>query len=196
MASPAVPATGTGLLERALDYTGGVLRVLDAGPPPLARATPCRDWDLGRLLAHMEDSLDAFAEGAAGAVTLDPRIPVRVRTSALRAKACGLLWSWREAHGGPVRVGDQQLPAELVAVAASLEITVHGWDVAQSLGLRSPLPEPLAAALLAVAPDLVTGDDRVQRFAPPQPVVDDAPAEVRLLAFLGRDPVHPLAAAS
>jgi uncharacterized protein (TIGR03086 family) len=185
---------GTDLLAQALDYTGGVLGVLDESPPPLARPTPCRDWDLGRLLAHMEDSLDAFAEGAAGEVGLDPRAPVRVRTAALRSKACGLLRAWSAAPG-TVRIGDRHLPAQLVAVVASLEITVHGWDVVQAIGLDRPIPDPLARALLAVAPDLVADDDRVQRFGPPIAVDPAGPAETRLLAFLGRVGGRPLAAA-
>ena len=58
------------LLERSLAYT----RVALAGvtEAQLANPTPCRDWTLRDLLAHMDDSLDAFAEAAGGSVALTP----------------------------------------------------------------------------------------------------------------------------
>ena len=175
------------LLDRALGYTRGVLADLDDDAPALSRRTPCRGWDLGELLAHMEDALDAFAEGAGGAVSLEPRIPVIARTEALRQKACALLGAWSSGRPERVTIGDQVAPTSVVAAAAALEITVHGWDVAQSTGRATPIPEDLAASLLSVADALVSPLDRGPLFAPVLDVPDDSSAEVHLLAFLGRD---------
>ncbi|HEY6297947.1 MAG TPA: maleylpyruvate isomerase N-terminal domain-containing protein, partial [Streptosporangiaceae bacterium] len=40
--------------------------VSKAGPADLARPTPCGDWTLGQLLAHMTEQHDTFAAAAAG----------------------------------------------------------------------------------------------------------------------------------
>lgn len=182
------------LLDRALGYTRGVLAEVDAADPPLSRRTPCRRWDLGQLLAHMEDALDAFAEGAGGAVSLEPSIPVVGHTDALRQKACALLGAWSSARPESVTVGDQVAPTAVVAAAAALEITVHGWDVAQAIGLDASIPEQLAVRLLPVASAMVDPHDRGPLFAPVLDVAGDSPADVHLLAFLGRHRSMPPAA--
>ncbi len=184
-----------GLLEHALDYTRPVLAHLDDagtdGPADLTRPTPCTAWDLGRLLAHMEDGLDAFTEGADGTVSLDPRVPAEVRAARLRRKACHLLGSWLRERPAVVSVGSRPVPTAAVAATATLEITIHGWDVAQTLGLPTPLPVDLAVRLGDLAEALVDPTDRGRRFATPLPVPADADAEARLLAFLGRDRCRP-----
>jgi uncharacterized protein (TIGR03086 family) len=174
------------LLDRALGYTRGILADLEGANPSLARRTPCSEWNLGQLLAHMEDALDAFTEGADGAVSLEPRIPVAVRTAALRRKACALLGAWSSERPDVIVIGDQVAPAAVVVAAAALEITVHGWDVAQAIGRAAPIPEALAARLLPVADGLIAPDDRGSLFEPVLGVDDDGSAEEHLLAYLGR----------
>ena len=53
---------GVELLERAIGYTQGSLVLVSSDM--LASATPCADWDLRGLLAHMMDSLVALSEAA------------------------------------------------------------------------------------------------------------------------------------
>ncbi|WP_157249800.1 TIGR03086 family protein [Nonomuraea typhae] len=50
------------LLERAVSYTLGSLVL--AEPAAMGNRTPCAQWDLRALLAHMDDSLLALAEAA------------------------------------------------------------------------------------------------------------------------------------
>jgi uncharacterized protein (TIGR03086 family) len=78
------------------------------------------------------------------------------------------------------------LDTTVLAAAGALEIAVHGWDVAQACGEDRPLPESLAATLLAVAPLVVRAEDRPGRFAAPYDVPPTATASERLLAFVGR----------
>jgi uncharacterized protein (TIGR03086 family) len=181
------------LLDRSLGYTRAILARIDDADATLALPTPCGQWNLGQLLAHMEDALDAFTEGAGGTVSLDPRVPAVVRTAALRRKACDLLGAWSTHRPAVVRVGDQEAPTAVVAAAAALEITVHGWDVAQSLGQPAPIPEELAACLLPIADAIVAPHDRGTLFGPVLDVPDTSSAEVHLLAYLGRDRSMPLA---
>jgi uncharacterized protein (TIGR03086 family) len=179
------------LLERSLAYTRVVLA--DVRPEHLAAPTPCVGWTLERLLAHMEDALDAFTEAAAGRVRVEPVPATATRVDALREKACALLGAWSAARptSGPdeyVEVGDLGLDAPLLVVTAALEITLHGWDVGQATGRGARIPEDLAAGLLAVAQVVVDGRDRGPRFAPPRAVDTAAPADLRLLAWVGRVP--------
>ncbi len=173
------------LLDRALSYTRVSLNhVTDAD---LSLPTPCERWNLGQLLAHMEDALDAFAEGPRGVIDLDDRTPALVRVQHLQHKACGLLAAWSRPAPPTVRIGEYDVATEVVALTAALDITVHGWDVAQSVGADLPIPGGLARELVPVAEWLVPARERGGRFAAPLDVPDDASEEQRLLGFLGRD---------
>jgi uncharacterized protein (TIGR03086 family) len=177
------------LLDRSLAYTRVALA--SVSDDRLGAPTPCAGWDLARLLQHMEDSLDAFGEGATGRVALagPVSVPAAVRVGSLQQKACGLLGACTQPPAR-VRVGQYAVDTALVAEVAALEITVHGWDVARSLGLANPLPEALAQQLLPVAERLVTDADRGRRFAPALRT-DSASDAARLLGFLGRDLTGP-----
>jgi uncharacterized protein (TIGR03086 family) len=178
------------LLDRALGYT----RVVLAGVTceALHRPTPCTDWDLGQLLAHMEDALDAFTEAAGGRVDRGTPAPPAdqpaglPRVARLREKACALLGAWSGPTPADVDVAGDGVDSQLLLAAAALEITVHGWDVGEALGGAPPVPERLAVRLLEVAGVLVQPEDRAVRFRPPRPVAPDAGGSERLLAFLGR----------
>ncbi len=172
------------LLDRSLGFTRTAL--VAVRPTTLDHATPCRRWTLGQLLAHMEDGLDAFTEAAVGQVTTTPGDPLRPPVERLQAKACHLLGVWSGAVPSGVDVDDARLSTELVVATAALEITVHGWDVAQSLRLDHPVPELLAARLLEVAELVVAPEDRGVRFDPPLPVAAGASYAVQLLGYLGR----------
>lgn len=183
---------GTELLERAVSYTRASLSVVTADD--LERSTPCREWRLVELLRHMDDSLQALHEaGATGQVRLLPDLDPAVGApglsvvESLRRRACALLGAWSLRHAEErVVVSGRVLPASLVALTGALEIAVHGWDVARACGVDRPLPDELARALLAVAPSLISAEDRGQRFAPAVPVAAGASASSRLLAHTGR----------
>ena len=172
------------LLERSLAYTRVMLGDVRAGD--LGRPSPCAGWDLARLLAHMEDGLDAFTEAAAGHVVVAPAPPTTTRVDALREKACALLGAWTRARPDAVTVGGVDLGAPLLVATAALEITVHGWDVGQATGRRAPVPRELARGLLPIARQVVHAADRGTRFGPVLTTPGSAPPEVRLLAYLGR----------
>ena len=89
-----------------------------------------------------------------------------------------------------VAVGELSLDAHLLVATAALEVTLHGWDVSQSTGRRTPIPDDLATRLLPVAREVIGADDRGGRFASPRPTAPDAPSAARLLAWAGRAPDH------
>jgi uncharacterized protein (TIGR03086 family) len=191
-AAPVPVPEGSELLERAVGYTRGCLALV--GSADLAAPTPCRRWDLAALLHHMDDALAAFTDAAEiGYVDVVPVPSTGVPSEAvlvvdrLKRRACAVLAAWTH-HPGPgvVAVGDRRLHSDVLAAAGALEITVHGWDVAQACGSPLPVPGPLAVALLEVVPLLVSADDRPHRFAAPVDVAPHASPGTRLLAALGR----------
>jgi uncharacterized protein (TIGR03086 family) len=192
-AERAVPGltSGVDLLEQAVGYTLGTLRY--ATDHTLSRPSPCGDWDLRVLLAHMVDSFTALEEAAlTGDVSLPgaPMTPGDVRNepvAEVRSRALALLGAWGECDD-LVTISGLTLPAEVVASTGAVEVAVHGWDVAQSCGHPQPIPASLGRALLAVVPLLVSATDRPARFAAPYRAAAFASPGDRLVAYLGRRP--------
>jgi len=190
------PWSGVELLERAIAYTRGSLAFVTADL--FSAPTPCAGWDLRALLAHMDDSLESLHEaGSVRRVRVDvaPDAPDDIVVS-LRAHACQLLADWTEdwtragdrgAASGDVVVDGRPVTAPVLVCAGALEVVVHGWDVAASCGAPRPIPDELAAAILRLAPVLVTDADRPARFGPELTAPPGASPGERLLAFLGRD---------
>jgi uncharacterized protein (TIGR03086 family) len=185
---------GTAMLERAISYALGQLQTVTPGVLPCP--TPCRDWDLGTLLAHMNDSLAALQEamdlgnvgveaGARAAL-----VPARRDdpAAAVRGRATRLLGSLAGRHEPLVSVGGYPVPAGIVTSAGAVDIAVHGWDVARACGSGGPIPAPLAAEILEVSRLLVTAADRPARFGAPVRVLPQASVSDQLVAYLGRDP--------
>jgi uncharacterized protein (TIGR03086 family) len=191
MAGPGAGAAalaGMTLLERAINYTLGSLHLVTPGA--LGRHTPCRDWDLRALLAHLDDSLQALTEAVdTGSVALAPVGATGEPVDILRARARRLLHaSAAGTHPALVTVGGHALTSALVAGTGAIEIAVHGWDVARACGADHPVPPALADELLDLAPLLIACADRPGRFDRPVPVPPDAAPGDRLVAFLGRKP--------
>jgi uncharacterized protein (TIGR03086 family) len=202
--APARTAEAAELLERAVGYALGAARSVT--PALLRRPTPCAAWDLGRLMAHVDDSLAALHEGITdGVVVLQPRKELGQGDTApgaetadpaalFRRRAAGLLGAWAAAGSGHrlIAVADSPLTAVALALTGAVELAVHGWDITRATGEHDrPLPAALAADLLPVAHQLVPYEGaRAPLFAPEVPLPPGAPPDARLLAFLGRVPAR------
>jgi uncharacterized protein (TIGR03086 family) len=182
----------TTLLDQAISYAG--LSVLDVTPALLPRPTPCRDWSLEMLLRHAIESLAALHDATVtGQVALIPAAqdsgpadPVR----AFRDRAARLLAARAATDRSheTLSIGDLPLPAVAFECAGATEIAVHGWDISQSCGQHRPIPDALAASLLAVAPLLIPEAGRDPLFGPPVSAPAQAGPGDRLVAYLGRRP--------
>ncbi len=185
---------GITLLERAITYALTSLHTVT--PQALAHPTPCRDWDLRALLRHLDDSLTALCEALdVGYVDLDA--PGDDGDSAadlvatVRNRACRLLGAVTRADRHDViSIAGCPLTTSIVTSTGAVEIAVHGWDIAQACEHLHPIPPPLAAELLDLAPLLITDADRPARFAAPVNPPPLASPGDRLVAFLGRHPSH------
>ncbi|MCW2849173.1 MAG: hypothetical protein JWR90_3147 [Marmoricola sp.] len=187
--STVTPPRSVAVLDSAVTWTHSCLQL--ARVSPLDRPTPCRDWDLGQLLLHMDESLVALAEAAElGQVSVDPRSGTPDSgdlVDRLVQRACRTQAAWqRRLTSAPMAVGDLTLGRDTVALVGALEIAVHGWDVAVATGHPRPLPGDLALQLHAVALAVVTPEERAHRFGPALAVPPGASPGTRLLAHLGR----------
>lgn len=185
----ASPPTSVAVLDSALTWTRSCLQ--PARVSPLTMPTPCRGWNLGQLMVHMDESLVAIGEAAElGRVDVDPQarpVDVGQLVDRIVQRACRTRAAWQQRlTSAPMEVGDLLLGRDTVALVGSLEIAVHGWDIAVATGQQCQLPEDLAARLYDVALAVVTSEERGRRFAPVVPVAPSSPASTRLLAHLGR----------
>jgi uncharacterized protein (TIGR03086 family) len=189
-----VPSGAVTLLASAVSYALGAC--VQVAPREMTLATPCTDWDLEALLAHLAASM-ADLESALRTGHLDPEPddpatpdpdgPVEL----LRDRAANLLFACY-AHHGPDRfvlVGDLPLPAEIVTCTGAVEIAVHGWDVRAARGRVVPIPPALATRMLRLSPFLVTGREGL--FGTPVQVPAQASPGDQLIAYLGRHPQPP-----
>jgi uncharacterized protein (TIGR03086 family) len=188
------PASGAiALLAGAIGYALGVCALVRPGEMTLP--TPCADWDLGMLLAHLSDSM-ADLETAIRTGNLDLERPPDPAdgdpVEILRDRAAQLLCA-AYGYGGPGRflsVGGLPIPAGLVACTGAVEIAVHGWDVSAARGGAGcgvrPIPAALATRMLRLGPLLVVGREGL--FAVPVDVPAQASPGDRLVGYLGRRP--------
>jgi uncharacterized protein (TIGR03086 family) len=179
--------------------------VSQIGPADLARPTPCADWTLEELLAHMTAQHDGWVAAAAGdggdLSRWQPGPPAADPVQEYAAAAGRVL-----AAFGADGVLDREFAlAELspllrfpAAEAISfhfIDYLVHGWDVARSLGLDPPEYEPdLLAAALPVAQAVPDGELREQGVVPFAPGISVAgvPGVMdQIVAMLGRSPSWP-----
>jgi uncharacterized protein (TIGR03086 family) len=183
----------TDLLEIAIGYAVGSLSCVTPGS--LSYPTPCAAWDLGALLEHVSDSLAALHEAiATGWVSLDvlaraPASSADELVTTLRTRAVRLLAA--SAAGGEdraVAIAGRRLTGRQVTAVGALEITVHGWDIAEACRCPRPIPPALATSILAVIPLVVTQVTRNVQFAGAIPAAPQACPSDRLVALLGRNP--------
>jgi uncharacterized protein (TIGR03086 family) len=150
----------------------------------LGRPTPCRDWDLGALLAHMTVQHGGFAAAAAGRGA-DPAAwrPVPLGDSPVSAYADAA------EQGVSAFAADDVLDRPFALPEISTELTfpgrvaigfhlvdyvAHGWDVATALDVPFALPGPVLEAALPIAQAVSAGVARTVPGAAFGPVVDVA----------------------
>jgi len=171
----------------------------------LRRPTPCAEWALEDLLAHMIAQHHGFAAAAEGNIT-DRSVwdvhtvgdkPADAYTAAAKRvltafAAEGVLsrsfWLPEIRDGGP-------FPAPTAIGFHLVDYVVHGWDAAASIGVDADYAPDLVAAALSVAEQVPTGAPREVPSAPFQPALSvgsgQSPMQ-RLLLILGRSPSWPI----
>ncbi len=178
--------------------------VSQVSPADLTRPTPCADWPLSGLLAHMRAQHDGWVAAAAGdGGNLSRWQPGPPAADPVReyAAAAGRVLA---AFGADDVLERQFVLAELGPVARFaadqaisfhfIDYLVHGWDVARSLGVDYELEPELLAAALPVARAVPDGGLRqagMVPFAPAIPVTGGLSVMDQIVAMLGRSPSWP-----
>lgn len=187
--------------RRAVD--AGVAVVACVRADDLDRPTPCTDWTLAELLAHMTVQHHGFASAAEGHGA-DPGVwrvrpladPVAEYAAAARRVTAAFgaddvldrSFALPEFGAGVEFPGRQAIGFHLV------DYVVHGWDVARSLGVGLELDPDVLDAALEIAAAVPDGEQRLvpgAAFRPGVPAVADAPGLDRVVALLGRSPTWP-----
>ncbi|MGI8626753.1 MAG: TIGR03086 family metal-binding protein [Geodermatophilaceae bacterium] len=170
----------------------------------LDRPTPCGDWTLAQLLAHMTVQHDGFA-AAAGGNGGDPALwevpPLGPDPVGAYAAAADRVVTAFAQDG----VLDQEFalpeisplttfPARQAIGFHLIDYVVHGWDVAKTIDVQLVLDQEMLDVAIQIAQAVPDGAERLRpgaAFAPGLPTAEDAPLLDRIVAHLGRSPAWP-----
>jgi uncharacterized protein (TIGR03086 family) len=172
------------LFERAA--TDAAAMVEKVQPEQRDAPTPCSEWDVDTLVAHMAGgttyltaALGLDEEGDSG--DRDNRAAVAHCVDALRApgaleRRCmspaGFEWSVAEATAG-----------------TAMDQLVHTWDLAVAIDADRQLDPELVDAIVAMfLPQMPEIGREAGIVGPEVPVADDASPQDRLLGAMGRHP--------
>lgn len=161
-----------------------------------AKPTPCTEWTVRDLLNHMVYEQLWVPELLAGVTVAEigdrydgdvlGDDPVsRWRTTSRAAREA---WLAAGVLDQDVQLGRGPTPAREYAWEMTLDLAVHGWDLARGVGAPSPLNPDLAATLLPPFEKLVSQFQGIGIFDPPVPVPDTTGPADKLIALTGRDP--------
>jgi uncharacterized protein (TIGR03086 family) len=166
-----------------------VIRGIEDGQ--LADPTPCDKFLVRDLLNHLHQVVVNFQTLAAREAPDFSTTPDVIESDwrgrlAVETDRLAVAWSDPSALDG-VSPG-MGLPQEVVGGLALLDLTVHGWDLAQATG-QSYTPDPDAvAALRPLAEQMAPRARTMGVFGEPAEAGPDAGAFDRLLAITGRKP--------
>ncbi|MEU9153333.1 TIGR03086 family metal-binding protein [Streptomyces sp. NPDC048417] len=162
----------------------------------LAASTPCPDYAVGHLLAHVAGLSVAFRDAAHKnlGTTTDHRPDATVPDlgpgwrQELPKALDELAQAWRDpsAWRGMTRAGGIDLPGEVAAAVAADELVIHGWDLARATG-QDYVPDPAALEASYGFLRMAAQGDRGP-FGPVVPVPEGVPLLDRTVGLSGRDP--------
>jgi uncharacterized protein (TIGR03086 family) len=165
----------------------------------LTKPTPCADWNLGELLAHMTVQHLGFARAARGEVTAAADWQPRPLADAFGdyVDACAVVLAGFATVTDPAapvllpEIRVEPVPAQVAIGFHLLDYVVHTWDLAASLGSRPTFADDVLAVALATARQVPDGEARDRpdaAFAHALPVPPGASPFDEILLLVGRDP--------
>jgi uncharacterized protein (TIGR03086 family) len=169
------------LFERA--GSGAAAMAAQVRPEQLALATPCTEWDVAALIAHLQAgtgyllaALGLAAEPGTDYGAAVDRCVRALRTPGALERTCvspaGFEWSVAEATAG-----------------TAMDQLVHTWDLAVAIGADRTLDPELVDAIVATfLPHMPDIGREAGIVGPEVTVAPGAPAQDRLLGAMGRRP--------
>ncbi|MER5394881.1 TIGR03086 family metal-binding protein [Saccharopolyspora sp. NPDC002686] len=156
----------------------------------LDRPTPCAEYAVRDLVAHVDEAAWGFAS-LAREEDDQPVPPLGADWRDVvseHARDLGVAWGDAAAWEGRTPAAGVELTNAQWGRIALTEVVVHGWDLAQATGQPFDLPEPTLRACL----------EHVEEFVPEAPIPElwgtavdvpaDAPLLDRIVAITGRRP--------
>jgi uncharacterized protein (TIGR03086 family) len=170
------------MYERAAFAAADMAR--QVSPEQRQLPTPCRDWDVAAVLAHMSGGavylMDALGAAGQGSPWPDP-VAVKACAAVLRRPGAleqkcmspaGFEWSVAEAAAG-----------------TAMDQLIHTWDLAVAIGGDRRLdPEVVDAVVAMFLPQMPEIGRQAGLVGPEVPVPAGASAQDRLLGAMGRNP--------
>jgi uncharacterized protein (TIGR03086 family) len=185
-------------LEAACNATEPVVAGLST--TDLKRPSPCERWTVRDLVNHLVGTLElsrALLSDTPPTVAVGPgQLPPTdlIGDDPLDAYRNGVEAMLRAAtpqttaamHVTPL--GD--MPGPMLAGFTTLDIYVHGWDLAKATDQKPPADDRLAEEILGFARQAISDESgtRAPRIGPEIEVLADASVMDRLVGFLGRTP--------
>jgi len=183
--------------DQAITSTAAIVKTVR--PDQAGAPTPCTEWDVRDLLNHvigtlwLSEALFAdhaprypMAPGVLPGTDLAGEDPAAAYAGASTAARTAASAGDTLTRVHPTPLGE--MPGPALAGFTTLDILVHGWDLAKATGQPANLDDALTAHVLTFAEQAITPGSRAPRIGPALPVAADAPLTDRLVAFLGRQP--------
>jgi uncharacterized protein (TIGR03086 family) len=176
-----------------LSWNQGKAVIAQLSPDLLGKPSECEAWDIRATLNHTLNVCQMMTRVNQG------HPPEADESVDLVGDGTGLMQVWEEFGRENVAswreselVGERAyrwaaFPAPVAAAINLGEVVVHGWDVAQAIGVDFPIQPELAELVYAVysaAP--LDGMREMGELGPEIPVSPEAPVTERLLGLLGR----------
>ncbi|MFI7600612.1 TIGR03086 family metal-binding protein [Actinoplanes sp. NPDC049681] len=174
------------LLTPALEPTLAVVRHIR--PEQVEAPTPCADFTVRTLLAHLREWAPILA---AASPAPPPSSPEPGRETGLEAGLTRLAAAWSSPaawQGTATMSGGPEMPAAMVGGMVLGEIVIHGWDLARATGQEPRWEDEVLSFLHDEVARTADLGREVKAYGPEVPVPPTASPLDRILGLTGRDP--------
>lgn len=158
--------------------------------------TPCSEWNVKELVSHIVGEQLWVPDMLAGKTVaevgdkFDGDIlnddPIATWTTA--SQAARAAWLEPGALDRVVHLSFGDTDGREYCWQMTVDLAVHGWDLATALGMETGMGDELATAVLAYVEPQAQAWQGSGLFADPVPVPADGDPQTRLVAMLGRRP--------
>lgn len=184
-------------LERSISSTQRVVKGLRK--KDLTAPTPCTDWNVKQLVNHVVGTLwladglfndrtprYAVAPGAVPKSDLVGSEPAAAYAKAAQAalSAAATEGTIERMHSTPLG----EMPGVALAGFTTMDVLVHGWDLAVATGQSRELDDDIVAYVTSFAKQAITDATREPTIGPAVRAPRAASATDKLMAYLGRRP--------
>ena len=151
----------------------------------LANPTPCSEFNLAQLIEHQYESMVRIAASLGIAAPANPNSSFEVRLADL---AQMILEVFRKRGlDGLLRLGPNEIPANVVANILNVELLVHALDISSAIHGAIEVSPVLAEYVLGLTQKTITPQGRASGlFGEEVRASESVSSTDRLLAFTGR----------